>query len=371
MAKARSKVKTDNKSVQAVTEPGTINVVQQELVTITEEQAIEIEIVKLGRKSVVSTLESLRLIADKLEIKDINDVEGYNKCEEFRIQAMKLRTGVDNKHKAVKSYYWNVGKALDVERNEIVALITPIEDTAKALSAKFEKWVKDKEDAERQVIVDRTNTRIASLAKYGVAMDIELLTNMSEALFDKELQLAKDNWFEAEQKKLVEKEIAATAAANLATEQKLLAQQQTDLKNEKLALIQAHAKELGYTIVRDDLVSYHDKSYSLAVTHETAISAVKNTLAETKKVVDAIKAEEDRLNDPELVEKRQIEEIRSAIMNIQLLTKTGITNEKAKEILATAQENLVRWKNYVIANILPDPEPVQPEVTLQTEEQHN
>ena len=135
----------------------------------TVEDRVEIEIKKFNIAD--ARIAELKEQFKDLEIKDVYDKEGIKAVNEAVKIMRTLRTGVDAKHKELKSFYLNTGRGIDAEKNRIQELIAEVEEPLKAKKEAIEaeiKRIKDEEEAKEQ---KRLDDRVEALKEAGIQFD--------------------------------------------------------------------------------------------------------------------------------------------------------------------------------------------------------
>jgi len=135
---------------------------------------------------------------NKLEIKGIEDKDGYKTVHAARMIIKSTRVDIEKTRKSLKDAALKYGKAVDTRAKELTEKIEPIETSLKAkedfIDAEKQRIKEEKEKEAEESL----NLRINSLSAYGIAIDIRLLKIMPEEEYNKELQSAKLKYEESQ-----------------------------------------------------------------------------------------------------------------------------------------------------------------------------
>lgn len=165
---------------------------------------------------------ALRDEVDGLDITSIEDKASIKQVGEARKKLKNARVEIEKEGKSMRDPLTQINKTISTKEKELVDIIEP---TEKKLAAK-EKWVKEEteriereaEEAEKQ----RIQKRIDRLAQYGYAIDINLLTGITDEQFEKVVADAKVLWEKEEAAKVEQKRHEEEERERIAKERKEL-----------------------------------------------------------------------------------------------------------------------------------------------------
>lgn len=177
----------------------------------------------------------LRDYVDGLDITSTEDKAAIRQVAEGRKKLKATRVEIEKEGKSMRDPLTALAKGISAKENELVALIEP---TEKKLLAK-EKWVKDENERidreQKEAQAKLIQGRVDSLSKYGYAIDINLLTGLTNDQFIKVVDDARILWEKEEQ-------VKAEEANKLEEERARIAKERLEL--EELRKKQAEAERI-------------------------------------------------------------------------------------------------------------------------------
>lgn len=231
---------------------------------------------------------TLALRAAAVNISDINDKEGFKILVETRKSLKSFRVEIQKQGKSLRDLITPVTKMISAKENELVDITEPEEkrllERENWVNAELERIKVEAENARKAKI----QARIDELAKYNVAFDFFIISEMSDELYTQKLAEAKQE-FETEQKRIADEKEAERLAKEEEDKRQAAIAEQNRLDAEKLA---NDKKELERQ--QKELQAERDR-----------IQAEKDAVAKAKQ--DAIDAENKRIADAEAEKKKQAE----------------------------------------------------------------
>lgn len=221
-----------------------------------------------------------------IEIKGIQDKDGYLKAKEARAIMRDKRIEVENRRKELKEESLRYGRAVDTEAKRITGLLIPIEEhltnQIKAIDAQKEQEKIKKEEEIRK----KLQGRIDALSKYDEHIDVTILMAISDEVFASKLEEAKIKYQEKEEVNRKEAEELAKAAAEAARIKKE--------EEEKLAI-------------------------------------AKEKLAEEQRIVDEIKLQQQRKEEKLRIEALELEKKKENSINPQIEDDNAFESSEAAQ----------------------------------------
>ncbi len=118
-----------------------------------------------------------------LKIAGINDKAGELACKEALKKVVKWRTTVDKEHKELKAPAWEECKRLDHAKNQLLAIINPVETHLEAQLCAVESERLEIKRREADKIYQYRVDALAALPPHGVVVPEQFLRSMNEAEF--------------------------------------------------------------------------------------------------------------------------------------------------------------------------------------------
>jgi len=132
-------------------------------------RTIETEVSKLDVNK--AKLVALKKKYAKLDVKDLNDKEGYKALKDAKSVVRKVRTTVESKRKEIKEDYLEIGRKIDAAATEYKNDIVAIESIIDAKIEKFDKWKEEAEAKEKQDKADKLEGRVKALIAAGMVFN--------------------------------------------------------------------------------------------------------------------------------------------------------------------------------------------------------
>jgi hypothetical protein len=241
----------------------------------TAELAI-IEAFEITKQQIAEAVE----LANEATVIDHEDTEGMKLCHDYRMGLVKMRTGIDKKHKDLKADVLKRGRLIDSIAKELKeplpaaeARLKELEDTAKREAERLEAIAKEAREKELRRRCELANSVAWSIpiAMLATLTNEEFETAYSEKLAEKEArekaaaELAEAQRKEQERQEAIAKEQAAKAAE--------LARQQAEIDAKLRAIEDAEREKrercLGWRTMCLARVNAHmDQSAMMALTDE-------------------------------------------------------------------------------------------------------
>lgn len=251
---------------------------------------------------------TLALRASEVNISDINDKEGFKILVETRKSLKSFRVEIQKQGKSLRDLITPVTKMISSKENELVSITEPeekrLQERENWINAENERIKLEAENARKAKI----QARIDELAKYNVAFDFFIISEMSDELYLTKLSEAKQE-FELEQQRIADEKEAERLAKEEEDKRQAAIAEQNRLEKERL---DAEQKELE--LQRKELEA-----------EKARMQAEKDALEKAKQ--DAIDAENKRIADAE-AEKQKQAEIEKAKKEA---ADKAIADQKAKE----------------------------------------
>lgn len=246
--------------------------------------------------------------ASQIDVTDINDKEGFKILVETRKQLKSFRVEIQKQGKSLRDLINPITKMISAKENELVSITEPeekrLQDRENWVNAENERIKVEAENARKAKI----QARIDELAKYNVAFDFFIISEMSDELYSTKLSEAKQE-FEAEQQRIAAEKEAEKLAKEEEDKRQAAIAEQNKLEKERL---DAEQRELE--LQRKELEAEKAK-----------IQAEKDAIEKAKQ--DAIDAENKKIAD-EAAEKQKQAEIEKAKKEA---AEKAIADQKAKE----------------------------------------
>lgn len=175
------------------------------------------------------TIPELTKIADKykdLEIKGIEDVDGYNLVDKAIKELKKIKSGIKNTGKELRAEANAFRKAVIDKEKELIYIIEP---TEKDLEYKKSVIEEEKEKAKR---IELLPLRQFQLKEYNVVVDDNTLLELDDYGFINFLNIKKQEYLAEEQRKIeIEKE-------KMRREKELLEQKSKEVEIQKQQIVE-------------------------------------------------------------------------------------------------------------------------------------
>jgi hypothetical protein len=193
-----------------------------ELEAETVDAVISREVVKFAMPD--SAIAQLKEQFGGLAINGVEDREGYKKVQEAWRLVRSKRLEVEKKHTVLKADYLQIGRAIDGEKNRLVGLLKPLENSLGQKLEDIDAAIREEKEREERERQQRLQGRVAELLENGmkfsgqyytigetISMDVVTLKNFTDPEYQYFLERVKTENkkildAEAEQKRLEQEE---------------------------------------------------------------------------------------------------------------------------------------------------------------------
>ena len=139
-------------------------------------------------------------------VESIDDKAGYNQVYEALQILKKQRAQVKKDHGIIKAPFLDIGKAIDKKKNELSDGLAPIITHLESERKKYDNWVAEKKAEEERLHKEKIQNRVDSLSKYGAAINLELIEQLSDDNFQMLLSQEREKYELAEKQRLEREE---------------------------------------------------------------------------------------------------------------------------------------------------------------------
>ncbi len=234
-----------------------------EIIQNKQDDFISVQLAKFDDEINPENLKALVAKYSKLEIKDVNDKEGYEALRKGRIELKTERVKINKVAKAMRDVGTRFNKAVSEKEEGLVDIIEPLEIKLRKredqIDEEKEALAQEKQRAEDLAIQDR----IDLLRNVGLEMDYVEIKGLTDEQFDKALEDATDAYTKRKEEERIESERLdkerEEEEKRLADEKKSFEIMQAKLKEE------AEKKEEENRIERERLQKIKDEQDKIAI----------------------------------------------------------------------------------------------------------
>jgi len=214
-------------------------------------------------------VEKLKVTAETLTVTDVNDKAGMVLARTTRLALKEVRVAVTHRHRDLKAHILVEGRRIDEGKNELLALIEPLE-------ARLEEQEKFIEREEQRAQDEKRNARSAELAPFSNASIVVDLGTMPDAEYAALLQDIKDahaGRLARQQKEREEQEAKARAEAE--------ERERIRLENEQLRKEAAEREEF----TRKEREEYIRQAQAAKALADAEAKAIKDRALERERII--------------------------------------------------------------------------------------
>ncbi len=244
--------------------------------------------------------EDLKALVEKysgLTINGVEDREGLTKVYEARQDVKKKRVLIEKGAKALRDIGTAFNKAVKEKENELVSIISPLEDSLQKMEddiAIEKKRLRDEEDARQAKIIQ---DKIDRLSAVGYAVDFVQLKGMTDEQFEEVLNEATKSHQEKLEREKKEQEEREAEALRKEEERKAEVKR---LEEQRIAQEEERKKLAAQ---QAEIQAEKDKLEKIRLEQEAKIKAEQDRIAAENK------AKEDKLREEQEIINQQKEEL--------------------------------------------------------------
>lgn len=182
---------------------------------ITVQNITEEDIIGKLSKAIELNLETIKQEYMALEVRGVDDEEGYKNVKAAYMVMVHARTAVDKGRKALKSEALEYGRKVERATDKVMALLEPIETHLKCQKDVVDMEKKRIEEKSRQEQKEKIQSRLDSFLKVAVNKPFYDVAAMTDSEFEIAIAKATEAYL-AEQKRIADEEADRKAAEEVA-----------------------------------------------------------------------------------------------------------------------------------------------------------
>ena len=207
---------------------------------ITVQNITEEDIIGKLSKAIELNIETVKQEYMALEVRGVDDEEGYKNVKAAYMVMVHARTAVDKGRKALKSEALEYGRKVERATDKVMALLEPIETHLKGQKDVVDMEKKRIEEKARQEQKEKIQSRLDSFLKVAVNKPFYDVAAMTDSEFEIAIAKATEAYL-AEQKRLADEESARKAAEEVA---RLKAEEEKKEQEDLRAKLKAQQEEI-------------------------------------------------------------------------------------------------------------------------------